>query len=207
MTQGTRPFFGESMTRSFTCCFRRRNFLAVMMVRAITTLPLLMLATHARADAQTRAVEQPEKADHAAADVSLIAAWIVEANKPAPFKHPFGDQHFFTDVDDAQFYTDVQGVDVPDKLRRVSYDFIKARMDLIRNGRRRDPAVLITRSVLNEPETVRLGKQALKRMQEPGERVYYIEVAIGNLAWHGMKILVYEDDGRKKVKILSSSTS
>jgi len=128
-------------------------------------------------------------------------------DKPGPFERSFGDRKFFTDADDALFYTDVQGVDVPAKLNRVPYDFIKARMDLIRNGHERDPAVLITRSVAEQPKDGRLGMQRLIRKQKANERVYYVEVAIGNLAWHWMKIIVYEEDGQKKIEFLWSAVS
>jgi hypothetical protein len=39
------------------------------------------------------------------------------------------------------------------------------------------------------------------------ERYYYVEVAIGNLAWHWMKIAVGESEGEIKAQILWRKTS
>src|SRR4051812_28032221 len=129
----------------------------------------------------------PTPADRASADVSLIAAWVAGADEAKAFARPFGDAAFITKAKDALLYCDVEGVTVPPKLRRVPYEFIKPRMDAIRNGHRRDPAVLITRSVAGNPEEGAFGQERARTKPIPGERYYYVEVAIGNMAWHWMK--------------------
>lgn len=150
--------------------------------------------------------EAPVPADRAAADVSLIAAWVAGSDEAKVFERPFGDTEYITKATAAIVYTDVERVTVPAKLRRVPYDFIQPRMDLIRNGNKVDPAVLITRSVAEDPEEGLFGQVAREiRKAMPGERYYYIEVAIGNMAWHWMKVRLYEVDGKLKAEFVRSA--
>jgi hypothetical protein len=151
------------------------------------------------------AAETPAPVDRAPADVSLIAAWIAGSDEGKAFEHDFGDSRWITDAKDAIFYSDVDNVAVPPKLRRVSYDFISPRMDKIRGAHKVDPAVLITRSVAED--SAERGFARRNRTPKPGERIYYIEVAIGNRAWHWMKVAVYEVDGKPKVQFLWSMVS
>src|SRR4051812_10411473 len=105
-------------------------------------LALAALGTRLAADADAQV-----PGDRAAADVSLIAAWIAGSNEAREMVKPFDGSEFITKANDAVFYSDVEGVTVPPKLRRVPYEFIKSRMQLISGGYKADPAVVITRSV------------------------------------------------------------
>jgi hypothetical protein len=143
------------------------------------------------------AAEPPE-----ARDVELILAWLRGGKAGGVFRKEFGDSKVLTDAGDALLYTDVTGVNCPKGLRLVPYDFIKARMDRIHSGRKVSPAVLVTRSVKNDSadDDDRRGKVGRTEMKD--ERYYYIEVAIGNLAWHWIKIVVGTVDGKPKAMIL-----
>jgi hypothetical protein len=150
----------------------------------------------------------PPPAKQAAADVSMLVAWIAGADDKRVAEKPFADHEFITDRKGAIFYTDVADVTVPKALRQVPYDFIKPRMEMIQNGHKASPAVLITRSVAEEPEDARFGKQdAAVHKANPGARYYYIEVAIGNMAWHWIKVAVYEQNGKTRVQFLHSAVS
>ncbi|HEV2296004.1 MAG TPA: hypothetical protein VGR35_19315 [Tepidisphaeraceae bacterium] len=152
--------------------------------------------------------EAPVPPDRAAADVSLIAAWVAGSDQAKSFEKPFGDSGYITKADAAILYTDVEGVTVPAKLKRVPYDFIKPRMEMIRGAHKVDPAVLITRSVAKDPKEGMFGQVARDiRKAMPGERYYYVEVAIGNMAWHWMKVRLYEVDGKLKVEFVRSAIS
>lgn len=167
---------------------------------------LLVLAALGRGLAA--GADAPVPADRAAADVSLIAAWVVGSDEAKVFERPFGDSEYITKANAAILYTDAEGVTVPPKLRRVPYDFIKPRMELIRGGHKVDPAVLITRSVAEHPKEGMFGRVVQEiRKAGPGERYYYVEVAIGNMAWHWMKVRLYEVEGKLKVEFVRSAIS
>ena len=54
--------------------------------------------------------------------------------------------------------------------------------------------VLIVRWSVDEP-----AEPKIRRAKgDPGSRVYYVEVAIGNLAWHWLKVIV-RDEGDKSI--------
>ncbi|HVS36963.1 MAG TPA: hypothetical protein VMS17_15490 [Gemmataceae bacterium] len=40
-----------------------------------------------------------------------------------------------------------------------------------------------------------------------GGRVYYAEAAIGNMAWHWLKVVVRDEGGKPKVEILWAKVS
>src|SRR5258705_8427534 len=80
------------------------------------------------------AADAPAVPDHAAADVSLIASWLTGSAEAKAFERDFGDSGWITGAKDAIFYSDVDKVTVPAKLRRVPYDFIAPRIERIRNG-------------------------------------------------------------------------
>jgi len=147
-------------------------------------------------------------ATNPAADVSLIAAWLTGSDTAADtFGRPFGDAAWLTKAKDAILYTDVVGVTVPQCLRAVPYDFLKPRMDLLHGGHKLGPAVVITRSTPGRPKEAGGGDPTAARQARPGERCYYIEVGIGNMAWWWMKIALYEVDGRTKAEFLWSMMS
>jgi hypothetical protein len=60
---------------------------------------------------------------------------------------------------------------------------------------------LIVRASLDDPDR---GKREvmIQKKGETGGRVYYVEVAIGNLAWHWLKVVVRDDGDKLNVKIL-----
>lgn len=143
------------------------------------------------------------KKDRQAADVALITAWLVGKDDQKVFAGEFGDSKWLTDTTDAILYSDVDGVNVPKGLRTAPYDFVQARLHRIRNGAKASPAVIVTRSVAEEPRQEVL--QELKRSDRKplkGERYYYVEVAFGNMARHQMKVAVGERDGKLKAEIL-----
>ena len=146
----------------------------------------------------------------AAADVSKIAAWLTSSDASAGvFDRPFGDTKRILDAKDTMFYTDIDDVTVPQGLRRISYDFIQTRMQHLRGGNEGDPAVLITQTVSDDPKEgdfLEVLRRTARKVKG-GERYYYVEVAIGNLAWHRMKLAVYEIDGKSKFDFLWSMGS
>jgi hypothetical protein len=136
-------------------------------------------------------------------DAKLIAAWLLGKDSHGSFAEDFGDCKLLGDAKDLVAYSDVGRVEWPQEARAVPYDFIKARMQRIHNGREAGPAILITRSVREDPVEqgeVRELKSAKAPMKD--ERYYYVEVAIGNQGWHWMKIAVGESDGKAKAVVL-----
>jgi hypothetical protein len=130
--------------------------------------------------------------DRAASDVALIAKWIAGTTDVESFGKPF-DNGISADAKDALFYTDVQGVQVPEILRQVPYEFAKARFHAVKNGHDLDPAILITRSVAENPKEGIFGRDADMLIEGTGHRFYYIEYSTGSLGSHWMKIAVWED--------------
>lgn len=163
-----------------------------MLAMLTTTLALLVAA--------------PTSADQQRADAELIALWLLGKNEQKAFEKDFGDSKWLTDAKDSILYTDVEGLKAIKGLRVVPYDFIKARMQRIRSGADASPAWLIAKTVAEEPSDEKILKE-LKRTQNgpqpmKNERYYYIEVGIGNSAWHWMKIAVGESDGKPRAAIL-----
>jgi hypothetical protein len=92
----------------------------------------------------------------------------------------------------------VPAVKPPAGMKAVNYEFVQARMRRIKSGHQASPAVLIVRSSWDEP-----GECELRRAKgASGGRVYYVEVAIGNLAWHWMKVVVQDDGDKSTARIL-----
>ena len=151
----------------------------------------------------------PRASDHRAPDdVSTIVAWLTASEKSEVFGEPFGDSGYLRKAKDAIVYSDVDGATLPPNLRRVPYDVIKSRLEAVRNGHDVDPAVLITRSVAGNAEQVAAGREEQPaREAVPGERYYYVEVAIGNLAWHWIKLRLNEIDGKLKAEVVESAVS
>jgi hypothetical protein len=131
-------------------------------------------------------------------DVVLIANWVCGKDPVKAFAEPFGDSKGLTDSKDPLLYTDIPGVKTPAGLKAVNYEFAQARMRRIKSGHKAPPTVLIVRSSLDEPaeDEVRRAKG------EPGGRVYYVEVAIGNLAWHTLKVVVRDEGDKPNAQIL-----
>jgi hypothetical protein len=71
-------------------------------------------------------------------------------------------------------------------------------MRRIRGGHKASPVVVIARSSLDEPAEEKVNREKAL----PGGRVYYVEVAIGNLAWHWLKVVVRDEGGRPTATIL-----
>ena len=135
---------------------------------------------------------------HKPSDVLLIANWVYGNDPDKAFAKPFGDNRFLTDAKEPLLYTDISEVKAPVGLRAVDYEVIQARMRQIKSGHKASPAVLIVRSSLDEPAEAKV--VGLKG--EPAGRVYYVEVAIGNLAWHWLKVVIRDDGEKSKANIL-----
>jgi hypothetical protein len=103
-------------------------------------------------------------------------------------------------------YTDVAGVSAPKGLKQVPYDFIRARMERIRRGDKVGPAVLVTRTSRDDPEEDGPRRGETKTGMKH-ERFYYVDVAIGNRAWQGLKIIVGEVDGKQRASVLQWAVS
>jgi uncharacterized protein (TIGR03066 family) len=157
----------------------------------------------AEAPSPEKVEPDPVAPTHKAADVVLIANWLCGHDPAKAFAKPFGDSKYLTDGKDSLLYTDVPGVKTPAGLKAVNYEFVKARMQRIKSGHKVAPAMLIVRSSLDEPaeDEIRRDKR------EPDGRVYYVEVAIGNLGWHWLKMVVREDGDKPNVKILWEKVS
>jgi hypothetical protein len=130
--------------------------------------------------------------------VVLIANWVYGNDPNKAFAIPYGDRRFVTDAKDPPLYTDISEVKAPAGMKAVDYEIIQARMRHIKSGHKASPAVLIVRSSLDEPAEAK----ALGLKGAPAARVYYVEVAIGNLAWHWLKVVIRDDDERPNTKIL-----
>jgi hypothetical protein len=140
--------------------------------------------------------------DHKADDVELIANWLYGNDPGKAFAKPFGDRKFLTDSKDPLVYTDIPGVKTPAGMKAANYEFVHARMQQIKRGRMASPAVLIVRSSLEEP-----AENNVQDKGKPGGRVYYVEVAIGNLAWHWLKVVVRDEGDKPKVTLLWQKAS
>jgi hypothetical protein len=135
---------------------------------------------------------------HKPSDVELIANWVCGKDPDKAFAKPFGDRKFLTDAKDPLLYTDISGVKAPAGMKAVDYEFIQARMRHIKNGHKASPAVLIVRSSLDEPAETKVPELR----GDPAGRVYYVEVAIGNLAWHWLKVVIRDNGKKPNAKIL-----
>jgi hypothetical protein len=137
--------------------------------------------------------------------VQLITLWLLGKNDRKAFAEKFGDSKWLTEAKDPVLYSDVGGLKPPGGLRAVPYDFAQARMRRLRSGARAGPVVLVTRSVAEEPAEE--GVPRIQRERRAGDarkdvRYYYVEVGIGNQAWHWMKVAVGERDGKLRAEIL-----
>src|SRR5262249_54061028 len=135
---------------------------------------------------------------HKPSDVVLIVNWVCGKDRDKAFAKPFADSKFLTDAKDPLLYTDISGVKAPAGMKAVNYEFMQARMRHIKSGHKTSPALLIVRSSLDEPAEAKVPE--LKG--EPAGRVYYVEVAIGNLAWHWLKVVIRDDGEKPNAKIL-----
>ena len=144
---------------------------------------------------------------HRAADVELIADWLCGNDPAQAFAKPFGDSKILADSKDPLLYTDISGVATPAGMKAVNYESIQARMRMIRSGRSAVPAVLIVRSSLDEPVEDGSARETRVDKGKPGGRVYYVEVAIGNLAWHWIKVVVRDEGDKPKAEILWDKAS
>jgi hypothetical protein len=164
------------------------------MVTIFSTVLCVLLAT------------QPAR-NHKASDVERIANWVCGKDPAKAFAEPFGDRKILARSKGALLYTDISGVETPAGLKAVNYEFIQARMRLLRNGNRAAPAVLIVRSSLEEPAENRSVREIRVAKGKPGGRVYYVEVAIGNLAWHRLKVVVRGEADKTKAEVVWAQVS
>jgi hypothetical protein len=140
-----------------------------------------------------------------ATDVELIATWLLGRDTGKAFDGKFGDSKWLTDAKDAIAYTDVAGVNWPKGLRSVPYDFIRARLSKIHHGGKASPGIVIAGSVPAEPPEENV--QVEKLVPAAGERYYYVELGIGNAAWHSYKIAIRDVDGKPQANVLRSTIS
>jgi hypothetical protein len=138
---------------------------------------------------------------HKASDVELIANWVCGNDPDKAFAKPFGDSRSVTDAKEPLLYTDVAEVKALAGLRAVPYEFIQARMRHIKSGHMASPAVLIVRSSLEEPPEAPAREKVVASNAEPPGRVYYVEVAIGNLAWHWLKVVIRDEAEKPRATI------
>jgi hypothetical protein len=92
-------------------------------------------------------------------------------------------------------------------MKAVNYEFVLARMRVIRAGQRAAPAVLIVRSSLAAPAEGKSVREIRVDKGKPGGRVYYVEVAIGNLAWHRLKVVVHDEGDKVRAQVLWAKVS
>jgi hypothetical protein len=140
---------------------------------------------------------------HTASDVVLIANWVCGSDPAGAFAKPFGDSKFLADAKDPLLYTDIPGVKTPAGMKAANYEFVQARVQQIKSGHKVSPAVLIVRSSPDEPA----GGEVRPAKGEADGRVYYVEVAIGNLARHWLKVVVRDEGDKPKAKILWTKVS
>ena len=131
-------------------------------------------------------------------DVVLIADWLCGKDPVKAFAKPFGDSKCLTDAREPLLYTDIPGVKTPAGMKAVNYEFVQHRMRRIKSGHKAPPAVLIVRSSLEEPAE----DESRRATSASGGRVYYVEVAIGNLAWHWLKVVVRDEGDQPSAQIL-----
>jgi hypothetical protein len=145
----------------------------------------------------------PPALAHKAADVELIANWLCGNDPGKVFAKPFGDSKCLIDSKDPLLYTDISGVKAPAGMKAVNYEFAQARLQQIKRGCMASPAVLIVRSSLDEPAEDEVHREKRDReKRELGGRVYYVEVAIGNLAWHWLKVVVRDEGDKPNAKMV-----
>jgi hypothetical protein len=144
---------------------------------------------------------------HRGSDVELIANWVCGKDPAKAFNKPFGDWKLLADSKEPLLYTDISGIRTPAGMRAVNYESVQARMRRIRGGHAAAPAVLIVRSSLEEPDEGESVRENRVEKGKPGGRVYYVEVAIGNLAWHRLKVVVREEGDKTKAQVLWAKVS
>jgi hypothetical protein len=142
-----------------------------------------------------------------ASDAELIANWVCGKDTGQAFDHPFGDSRFLAERNGPLLYTDIPGVAPPAVLKTVNYEFIQAQLRMIRGGHKVAPAVLIVRSSLDDPPEERGAREIRVGKPRPIGRVYYVEVALGNLAHHWLKVVIREEGGKPRAEIIRSAVS
>jgi hypothetical protein len=139
-------------------------------------------------------------------DAKLILSWLLGQDVPCLKK--FADVGFLTKAEDLVLYTDVVGVEIPKGVRQVPYEFIQARIETVRTGEKTSPAIVITSSVEDAPKEGALARgEKLVRIKMQNEKFYFVEVAIGNMAHHWIKLVVGEKDGKPTIMILGHAMS
>jgi len=145
--------------------------------------------------------------EHKASDMALIANWACGDDPNKAFERPFGDKQYLIDRKDPLLYCDLPGVETPARMKAVNYEFIQARRRVIQGGGGKvSPSVLIVRSSREDPPEGGERQMAYERA-EPGERVYYVEIAIGNMGTHWFKMSVREVAGKTVVKVIFAAVS
>mgnify|MGYP006294634613 CR=1 FL=1 len=150
--------------------------------------------------------EAPEKIREK--DVMRIISWLKGEDTDAVFSSPFGDAGYIIKSPDPLLFTDVILSETPKPFQLSTYDFVATRMKDIGRGYDKSPAVLITRSVEAIPkEEGTRGQASLAWAAMKDERYYYVEVGIGNMAWHWMKIVIGRDGDKNRAIIIWSEIS
>ncbi|GEM_PF-3527092 len=154
----------------------------------------------------------PAERDVREGDVEVIAAWILGRDTGGVFEHPFADSRFLSKAEEPLLYSDVRVGNLPTPLSQRPYEFVLGRMQAIRSleedGGNPDPAVLITTSVERLPEEGEHADIQIMRWRgKPGDRYYYVEVGIGTMAWHWIKVVMRGTPGDRKAIVLPLALS
>jgi hypothetical protein len=144
---------------------------------------------------------------HKGSDVELLANWVCGKDPANAFTKPFADRKSLADSKAPLLYTDISGVETPAGMKAVNYEFVQARMHVIRAGHRAAPAVLIVRSSFEEPAEGKSVREIRVDKGKPVGRVYYVEVAIGNLAWHRLKVVIHDEGDKLRAQVLWAKVS
>lgn len=177
-------------------------------------LPVLLSSAPAGPPGKTKKDERKASDAHSIAvgDGTLIAEWLFGRDPNKVFKSGFGDSRWLTKGKDVVLYTDICGLKAPKGARSVTYEAIRARISKLKGAHRVSPAVLIVRSTRERPESAIRRIKTEERLPKPkplpkNARYYYVEVGIGNLAWHWFRIAVYEENKKVRVRFLESAIS
>ncbi len=173
-------------------------------MRSTTTLTIffaLTAAVHAEDNG-------PAEKSQAVRDATLIAEWLHGGDAGSTFgKDRFGDRSYLTKGKDIVFYSDVPGLTAPKWSRRVTFEGMQSRSQALKAGHDLAPLVLITLSTRERPEegVLKSAREVWVKVENP--RYYYVEVGIGNLAWHWIRFEFYDEDGKTRARITSSAIS
>lgn len=172
------------------------------------TVSTILFCTFLAGDIE--ADERPAEKPQSARDGEFILGWL-HGHVAAAGRDRFGDGQFLREREDVVFYTDVAGLGTPKWARRVTYEGLQSRSEALKNGHRLGPLVLIAASTREKPleGNEKAAAREVRAKPDPLEkaRFYYVEVGIGNLAWHWIRLAVYEVDGKPRIEVLEAAIS